>query len=124
MQYAFFDGDDVGPTLERLLTSGSLEEAQTFSRNVSAAMKTIEDMCQVCAGVEVLFIGGDDALIAFDPEQVSAYFIEDIREAFRRCSGNTMSCGVANTIRDVISKLHEAKLFGKNGTRGWELLKW
>jgi CRISPR/Cas system-associated protein Cas10 (large subunit of type III CRISPR-Cas system) len=118
MLYAFFDGDDVGPTLERLLTENRIQEARGFSLKVTNAMKHINRMLKDRLDVEIIFSGGDDLLIKVNPDDEITALVGKICESFRSRTGNTMSCGVASDIRKSIWNLHLAKLFGKDQIRG------
>src|SRR5688572_8052033 len=108
MLYAFFDGDNIGPTVELLLTEDKVDEAATFSENVKAALFYIEKLLNSTNGIKVIILGGDDILIGFDPMTHGLDFLEKIRSIFKEKTGNSMSCGVGEDIPKSIWQLHLA----------------
>lgn len=120
MLYAFFDGDNIGPTVEILLTENRIAEAVEFSENIKSAMLEIENLLVSTDGINTLIIGGDDIVIQFDPSKQNIDFLENIRNIFKHRTGNSMSCGVGSSMQESIWNLHIAKLYGKNTIRGVE----
>lgn len=120
MLYAFFDGDNIGLTLERLLTENKVSEATTFSENVKTAILEIEGILKSTADIDIVILGGDDILIKFDLAEHDIDFLKSIMDRFRVTTGNTMSCGVGENIPKSIWNLHLAKLYGKNIIKGLE----
>ena len=120
MLYAFFDGDNIGPTVEILLTENKISEAVTFSENVAAAMLAIDKLLKSTDGVKIIILGGDDILIEFDPKKNGLEFLEKIRKIFKEKTGNSMSCGIGADLPQSIWQLHIAKLYGKNAIKGLE----
>jgi CRISPR/Cas system-associated protein Cas10 (large subunit of type III CRISPR-Cas system) len=120
MLYAFFDGDNIGPTVEILLTESKISEAMTFSENIKAALLEIEKLLKATDGIKIIILGGDDILIEFDPIKHNLDFLEKLRDTFKDKTGNSMSCGVGKDVPQSIWHLHIAKLYGKNTIKGWE----
>jgi hypothetical protein len=117
--YAFFDGDGIGDTLEILLLEGSVSEAIAFSERIDHALSVIETKLNPLKGIEIIILGGDDILIKYDYLRHSE-IIDEIKSLFQNITGNSMSCGVGNSIPQAIQNLHLAKLYGKNQVRGIE----
>lgn len=122
MLYAFFDGDNIGPTIEILLTENKISEAMTFSENVKTALLEIEKFLNSTDGIKIIILGGDDILIEFDPIKYNLDFLEKLRDTFKEKTGNSMSCGVGKDVPQSIWHLHIAKLYGKNTIKGWDSL--
>lgn len=120
MRYAFFDGDNIGPTIEILLTENKISEAMAFSENIKAALLAIEKLLKSTDGIKIIVLGGDDILIEFDPGKHDLDFLERLRYTFKDKTGNSMSCGVGKDVPQSIWHLHIAKLYGKNTIKGWE----
>jgi CRISPR/Cas system-associated protein Cas10 (large subunit of type III CRISPR-Cas system) len=118
--YAFFDGDNIGPTVEKLLTKGQVREASELSENIKLALAEVEKIIEFSNEVELIILGGDDILVKYHYHSLesSKFFLEKIRERFFVLTGNTMSCGVAEDIPGAIWNLHLAKLYGKNMIKG------
>ena len=68
MKYAFFDGDNVGNTIEILLIENKIKEAQDLSNNITKSLnkikKRINDKC------EIVLMGGDDLLIKVKEDKI------------------------------------------------------
>lgn len=119
MRYAFFDGDNIGPTLEILLIENKIIEAQQFSNNIKLALKEIEDFVLSVEDAKLVIIGGDDILLYFNSQTHNINLLERIRDAFRNKTGNTMSCGVGKSLSEAIYNLRLAKIYGKDAIKGW-----
>lgn len=120
MFYAFFDGDNIGPTIEILLTENRIDEAMRLSENIKIALFEIEQILKSSNDVKIIVLGGDDILIQFNPMQYDLEFLENIRGIFKEKTGISMSCGVGKDVPQSIWNLHMAKLYGKDIIKGWE----
>lgn len=118
MLYAFFDGDDVGSTIEILLTDDKIDEAVNLSRSINTAICEIEKKLQSRDDIEIIILGGDDILIRYDNLKQGRKFLEEIKDFFKAETGISMSCGVGKDIPESIWNLHLAKLHGKNMIMG------
>lgn len=118
MLYAFFDGDDIGNTIEILLTEDKVVEAVRLSENIKLAMQKIEQLLLVKDDVQLILIGGDDILIEYNEEKYDKDILEEIMNIFKDITGKSMSCGVGDTLPNAIWCLHTAKLYGKNLIKG------
>ncbi len=116
--YAFFDGDNIGSTIEMLLTEGRVEEASDLSKNIQIALTEIEEFLKSKKGIEIIILGGDDILISYSFLEEEKKLLEDVRNKFFTRTGNTMSCGVSDDLPEAIWNLHLAKLYGKDIIRG------
>lgn len=114
MPYAFFDGDNVGNTIEILLIENKVDEATLLSRHINDAVYQLKIKLKKNSDVDVIILGGDDLLIKYDIDNDDIGLLEDIREIFKSTTGLNMSCGVGSTISEAIQNLHLAKLYGKN----------
>jgi CRISPR/Cas system-associated protein Cas10 (large subunit of type III CRISPR-Cas system) len=122
MLYAFFDGDNIGPTVEILLMENKISEATTFSENINIAILEIGELLKSADDIKIIILGGDDVLIEFDPIRYNLSFLEKLRDIFKEKTGNSMSCGIGKDISQSIWNLHVAKLYGKNTIKGWDNL--
>lgn len=113
-KFAFFDGDNVGITIEKYLTKNNLESAQKISNGIKEAFRLIELELNKHSEVKILIIGGDDLLIEFADFNNTKYLLSLIIKIFKENTGLTISCGVGNSIKESIYSLHLSKLFGKN----------
>ncbi len=66
MRYAFFDGDNIGNTIENLLNSGRVREASQLSESIKDAVFQIEKFISSFEGAELIIAGGDDVLIKYN----------------------------------------------------------
>lgn len=117
MLFAYFDGDNVGNTIEILLIENRISEAILLSENIKSAISKIGILLNNYEGLETLIIGGDDILIKFDSKQYGIEHLEEIRSLFGQFTGLTMSCGVGISCSDAIRQLYMAKLYGKSQIR-------
>jgi len=116
--FAFFDGDNVGSTLEILLIEGKLEKAMRLSTRLK---ETLDGLCQLLAtrdGVDILIAGGDDLLIRFDKTLHGIELLADIRKTYSAGTGLKLSCGTGASIIESVNNLRLAKLYGKNQIKG------
>jgi hypothetical protein len=118
MLYAFFDGDNIGPTIEILLTENRIDEAVNLSKSINTVISEIEGILKSKDGIEIIILGGDDILIRYDTLKHGNELLEEIRNTFKARTGNSMSCGVGKDIPESIWNLHLAKLHGKNMIKG------
>ncbi|WP_171974682.1 mCpol domain-containing protein [Leptolyngbya sp. 'hensonii'] len=116
--YAFFDGDNIGSTIEILLTEGQIEKASNLSKNIQIALTEIEGFLKSKKGIEIIILGGDDILISYSSLEKEEALLEDVKSRFLKRTGNTMSCGVSENLSEAIWNLHLAKLYGKNMIKG------
>ncbi|MDX2282767.1 MAG: mCpol domain-containing protein [Bacteroidia bacterium] len=113
-KFAFFDGDNVGITIEKYLTSNNLVGAQKISTGIKIALGNIEEEIKKYDQVRILIIGGDDILIEFTDSKDIRELIARIRKMFEESATLPMSCGIGCTIKESIYSLYLAKLFGKD----------
>jgi hypothetical protein len=118
MTYAFFDGDNIGISMEILLTENRVFEAQKFSQNISSAMKEIRKILSSISDINIIILGGDDIFLEYNSFTTELFFIEDIRRIFKEITGNSMSCGIGKTPAESIRNLYLAKLYGKDRVKG------
>jgi hypothetical protein len=116
--YAFFDGDDIGKKIEIMLLENRVFEAIDFSEKIKTAISHLYDIAQDQDNVDVIICGGDDFLVEIqdDSTDVSVFF-DKIKTDFFVITGNTLSCGIGETVKESVMNLYFAKLYGKNQTR-------
>lgn len=112
-RYAFFDGDNVGNTIENLLSNGKIAEARYLSESIKIAIFQIELFINYVESAEIIIAGGDDVLIRYDPGRCNSTFLEDISNLFSEQTGLSISCGVGNNVSQAIDNLTNAKKHGK-----------
>ena len=115
MVYLFFDGDNVGNTIERHLTKGEISKAQQISLGIKQALDEIEKLINQLGCLKIL-LGGDDILVGVKNKSDETELIDFVNRVFLDKTGLTISCGAGKTIQESIYNLHLAKLFGKNQT--------
>jgi minimal CRISPR polymerase domain len=109
VQYAFFDGDNIGNTIENLLNNGRIREATYLSESIKLAIFQIELFINSTNDVKLIIAGGDDVLIEYNTEKYNYTFLEKVSKIFNKHTGLSMSCGVGENISEAISNLASAK---------------
>ncbi|MBE9116899.1 hypothetical protein IQ249_13410 [Lusitaniella coriacea LEGE 07157] len=104
-KYAFFDGDNIGISIENLLNNGKIKEASRLSESIKFAIFKIESFIHLSEGANIIISGGDDILIKYDSEQYNHQFLEKITQIFSGYTGLSMSCGVGKNISQAINNL-------------------
>jgi len=113
IKFAFFDGDNVGVTIEKNLTMGNVTEAKEISNAIKKSLDLMEVEIQKHHSVEIIIIGGDDLLLKFIDNDINQQLIKNLIKIFEATTSLSMSCGVGDSINEAIYNLHLAKLFGK-----------
>jgi hypothetical protein len=116
ISYIFFDGDNVGSTIEALLLLEKTEDARIYSNSLNQVISDISSYLSANRNVDVIILGGDDILIKVtDNESETKLIIDTIIKTFSANSQkSTISCGVGTNIENAIIALDRAKIFGKN----------
>ncbi|MEH2076970.1 MAG: mCpol domain-containing protein [Nostoc sp.] len=114
IRYAFFDGDNIGNTIENLLNNGRVQEATYLSESIKLAIFQIELFIKSTDDTELIIAGGDDVLIKYNTEKYNHTFLEKISKIFSKHTGLSMSCGVGENVSQAINNLANAK----QGTKG------
>ncbi len=116
ISYIFFDGDNIGSTIEALLLSEKIEEARIYSNSLNQVISDLSSYLSGKSNLEIIILGGDDILIKVtDYESEIKKIISIVIDKFLTNSQkSTISCGVGTNIEMAIIALHKAKLFGKN----------
>jgi hypothetical protein len=113
--FAYFDGDDVGATIELLLLQSDVASAAEVSSRVSEGIRQISDHLEAVLGGTVFFAAGDEVLAHLDtPLPIEE--AELLRDRFHDLTGLSISCGVAETVQNAAHQLRLAKLRGKDQT--------
>lgn len=118
MLYAFFDGDNIGNTIEMLLLEDKVKDAVSLSESLSNANEVVRTILATKTGVEIIILGGDDLLIKYDPQKQDRTLLEEIRNLYKSSTGVSLSCGVGESLSESIQNLHLAKLYGKDQIKG------
>ncbi|WP_026995408.1 mCpol domain-containing protein [Flectobacillus major] len=111
-KFAFFDGDNVGSTIEILLLENKVLDAKNLSENINKAINEIKQFLEDKG--EVLIAGGDDILVKLHDDDKFIEVLNSIGEIFFGKTGLTISGGVGDDIKTAIYELSIAKLYGKN----------
>jgi hypothetical protein len=109
VKYAFFDGDNIGNTIDNLLSNGRITEATHLSESIKLAIFQIELFVKSVEGAEIIIAGGDDVLIEYDFQKCGSTLLEDISSLFTKQTGLSISCGVGNNVPQAIDNLANAK---------------
>ena len=114
MFFAYFDGDDIGSTLELLLLDDHIQEARDYSNSIIQAFEVITFSLVGNFEANVIIGGGDDLLVCFPTERVSRVDIEELRQIFFQACGRSVSVGSGTSAAEAVNNLRRAKLMGKN----------
>ncbi len=109
MRYAFFDGDNIGSTINSLLNNGRIEEATYLSECIKKAISQIEQYVNSIHGIELIIAGGDDILISYENRENEALLLKNISSIFIKKTGLSISCGVGNDVSEALVNLTNAK---------------
>jgi len=109
-----FDADDVGSHLELLLLDGKLDEAVSFSNQVTNAMLKLRESIEQVSGAQVHLFGGDDLIATFQMGAISENQLNELRQNFESICGLTLSAGIGLIVQEALANLRRAKLSGKN----------
>ena len=109
MKYAYFDGDNIGNSIENLLSRGRVPEATHLSERIKLAIFQIELFVESINSAEIVISGGDDVLIKFDSEKHDYLLLEKVASIFSKNTGLSMSCGVGDNVNQAISSLMSVK---------------
>jgi hypothetical protein len=116
-KYAFFDGDNVGNTIENLLSNGRIAEAAHLSESIKLSIFQIELYVKTFESVEIIIAGGDDVLIRYDSKKFSLELLKNISSLFTKQTGLSMSCGVGDNVSQAIDNLTKVKEKNKGTIR-------
>jgi hypothetical protein len=116
--YAFFDGDNIGDTIEIMLIEDRIDEAIILSDSITSFNDEIEKFLEKKSDVLIILSGGDDLLIQYDFDKYGTQILEEIRMIFVNKTGLSISCGFGDEIAHAINNLRLAKLYGKNQIKG------
>jgi len=119
MKYIGLDGDSIGRHIECLLIEENLDELETFSRSVNAALNEIEILVNQNYG-KVVFSGGDSILFRGEFDLV---FAEQILKIFHRITCKTASIGFGDNTSEAYLGLKMAKSKGGNQVFDYSTLK-
>lgn len=117
LKYAFFDGDNVGNTIENLLNRNRVAEATHLSESIKLSIFQIELFVRSIEHVEIVIAGGDDLLIRYDSEKCQFELLERISNLFTIQTGLSMSYGVGDDISQAINNLAKVKRRNKEATK-------
>jgi len=109
LKYAFFDGDNVGNTIENLLSNGRIAEATHLSESIKLSIFQIELFVKSVENAEVIIAGGDDVLIKYDSQKCNLELLQNILSLFTNQTGLSMSCGVGDNVSQSIDNLAKVK---------------
>lgn len=119
LNYAYFDGDDIGRTLELLLLEDRVDAAATYSINVDKARHALATKLTSIPSVHQILSGGDDLMISFDPVLISEEDIQLACAHYQAVCGHTVSVGIGQTPSVATMRLRRAKLLGKGRVVGY-----
>lgn len=117
IKYAFFDGDNIGNTIENLLANGKITEARHLSESIKLAIFQIELFVNSVEDAEIIIAGGDDVLIRYDANKCSYRLLEYISSIFTKQTGLSISCGVGNNVSQAIDNLINVKKQNKGSIK-------
>jgi hypothetical protein len=106
------DADRVRVRVEQLLLSADLDGLADFSRNLSAAVRSIADNVAERFQCEVVVAGGDDIVIALQRTHYDPGYLRELSTEFHKTTGCSISFGCGPTPIDAFVNLHKAKANG------------
>jgi hypothetical protein len=109
LKYAFFDGDNVGNTIDNLLSNGRIAEATHLSESIKLSIFQIELFVKTIENAEIIIAGGDDVLIRYDSQKCNFELLKNISSLFTKQTGLSMSCGVGDNVSQAIGNLTKVK---------------
>lgn len=113
MIYAYFDGDDVGSSLELMLLDDDEISARNYSNRINVAMVHLRDSLSN-SGAVIVLSGGDDLIACWPSGRDPLEKIEEARQLFYDLCDCTLSVGIGRCLSEAASSLRRAKLQGKN----------
>ena len=112
--YAYFDGDNIGNSIELLLLNANVKEASELRVKLNNAISQLKEELSDKLDIEIILYGGDDLLIKYDDVSNHLNTIQVARNNYFDCCGHYISCGCGNTLNIAMQNLRKAKLMGKN----------
>lgn len=112
--YAYFDGDNIGDSIELLLLNDNVKEATELSAKLNNAICQLKDELSNKLDIEIILYGGDDLLIKYNDVSNHLNIIQIARTNYFDCCGHYISCGCGNTLNIAMENLRKAKLMGRN----------
>lgn len=112
--YVYFDGDNIGDSIELLLLNGDVKGATKLSAKLNDAIQQLKDELDNKLDIEIILFGGDDLLIKYDDVSNHLNIIQVARENYFDCCGHYISCGGGDTLNIAMQNLRKAKVMGKN----------
>lgn len=112
--YAYFDGDNIGDSIELLLINANVKEATKLSVKLNDAIRQLKDELNDKLDIEIILYGGDDLLIKYDDVSDHLNIIQVARKNYFDCCGHYISCGCGDTLNIAMENLRKAKLMGRN----------
>lgn len=116
-KYAYFDGDNIGDSIGNLLHDGREQEAKNLSGSIKLAILKIEAFINSSGNAEIVFTGGDDVLLKFDPYKHDPLFLEEVSRIFTQNTGLSMSCGIGDDANQARRSLITIKQQNKRSMR-------
>jgi hypothetical protein len=107
MFFYAIDGDDVGRRLEQVLLSGSLDEIQTYCKNVNDHLIVLEGKLRQ-HGCHIVFASGD-SILAYSDSMLNIDLLPLLAS-----NGLTFSVGVGRSVPGAWLALKRAKALGRN----------
>lgn len=112
--YAYFDGDNIGDSIELLLINANVKEATKLSAKLNDAISQLKNELNDKLDIEIILYGGDDLLIKYDEVSNHLNIIQAARKNYFDCCGHYISCGCGDTLNIAMENLRKAKLMGRN----------
>lgn len=107
--YAICDGDNIRQRMESELLYGDLDGCRRVSESIVAGMEAIRNFASENIGWEVIFLGGDDALIQVDLDKYSPNSLREMANVFQTTSGSSLSIGAGRSLQEAYINLRRAK---------------
>src|SRR4051812_48795736 len=110
--YILGDGDRVRDWLDRLLLNERLDELSSFSKALTAAVRSLASAMGQQVGADVFVAGGDDVVARVSSDRYSVERLQTLADNFRDATGCTISFGVAPNVTQAFVALRRAKAQG------------
>ena len=111
MTYVAIDTDNVGESIGNAVLSNDTDSISSISENINSGVKVFSQWAEYNGG-KIISNGSDEAI--FQVPQSSIKQLEELKEAYTKQTGFTISIGLGENVSDAAKALIYAKMNGKD----------
>jgi hypothetical protein len=111
MTYVAIDTDNVGESIGNAVLSNDTDSISSISENINSGVKVFSQWAEYNGG-KIISNGSDEAI--FQVPQSSIKDLEELKEAYTKQTGFTISIGLGENVSDAAKALIYAKMNGKD----------